>query len=685
MAGLFWTLSQGGTLVLPPSGTEGDPAALAELIARHQVTHLLALPSLYQALLERARPAALASLRAVIVAGEACPAGLAARHHAVLPQAALVNEYGPTEATVWSTAYRVPPQVAGTTVPIGRPIANTEAYVLDRHLQPVPVGVAGELYLGGEGLARGYWQRPGLTAARFVPHPFATRPGARLYRTGDVVRWRADGTLEWLGRSDHQLKWRGYRIEPEEIEAVLQQHPAVRRAAVALERSRDRLVAWVVPAGAVEEAALRAFLQQRLPAYLVPAAFVFVDALPLTAHGKVDRHALPSLPATSSAAAGTPLVAPRDALEYRLLQIWEQVLGVRPLGVWHNFFDLGGHSLLAMRLLAEIEKACGHALPLSALLQAPTVAQLAALLRQEGWQSPWRSLVALQPGGRHPPFFCVPGAAGDVLYLRALAELLGPEQPFYGLQAQGLDGKTPFQTRIEEMAAHYLTEVRQLQPTGPYFLGGHSSGGLVAFEMACRLRQQGEAVALLALFDTFAPGYVAQARQAQAARRGSRYAWLRARWQYHVQQMAGRTGREQLAYVRARVAGVAGSVIKRIWQAAVRGMKRRLCRFCLAHGRPIPARLRHFYAYEMGSRAAEVYRPGMYPGKVTVFCSTPAAEPQLGWAAYAAGGVEVVPIPGDHRTLFRPPHVCEVARQLQARLAAARGHGSQALLAGTSG
>ncbi len=383
VAGIFWTLCQGGSLCLAQDEIQTDPARLGELIARARVSHVLSLPSLYALLLEQAFDN-MDSLRAVIVAGESCPQALVAQHHACLPRTPLYNEYGPTEGTVWSSVYRSRALERGACVPIGRPIANAQIYLLDDCLQPVAIGATGELYSGGAGLVRGYLGRAALTAERFVPDPFGRVAGSRLYRTGDLGRFLPDGEIEFLGRSDHQVKLRGYRIELGEIETVAAQHPAVRAAAVIVQGDDPddlRLVAYVAPiAGQTLIASeLRAFLSTKLAAYMLPAAFIFVKTLPLTANGKVDRHALPALGQVEPAAE-VVFVAPRTPVEQELASILSEVLGLERIGIHTNFFAAGGHSLLAMKAMSRIREAFLMDVPLSCLFEAPTVAGLAAAL-----------------------------------------------------------------------------------------------------------------------------------------------------------------------------------------------------------------------------------------------------------------------------------------------------------------
>jgi len=382
VAGLFWTLGQGGALVLPAPGETTDPVALAASIRRHGVTHVLAVPSLYGLILEHAPPADLASLRAAIVAGETCPPSLPEKHAGLLPEAALYNEYGPTEATVWATVHRCGPADRGrAAVPIGTPIANTRAYVLDPRMNEVPVGVTGELYLGGAGVTRGYLGRPGLTAERFVADPFSNDPGARLYKTGDLARRRPDGLLECLGRIDGQVKIRGHRIELGEVEAALEGHPAVREAAAAARPGplgEHRLVAYLVarPGETVSAGEVRAWLKGRLPDAMVPSALAVLDDLPRSPNGKVDRGALPDLDGSwLTPSAGSE--GPRTPSEATLAGLTAELLKAERVGVHDDFFELGFDSILAIQLAARARRA-GLAVTPALVFQHPTVAGLAS-------------------------------------------------------------------------------------------------------------------------------------------------------------------------------------------------------------------------------------------------------------------------------------------------------------------
>jgi len=475
----FAPLIKGGQLHLLPAGYE--PNKITQLVAAQHITWLNCTPSAFYPLIESSENRNLASLRYVFLGGE--PISLT-RLSSWLQSTACqaVNTYGPTECSDVCAAYLLeqPERFLERAIPIGKPIFNTTLFILGKHLELLPVGVVGELYIGGVGLARGYLNRPELTAEKFINNPFD--PHSRLYKTGDLARYLPDGNIEYLGRIDNQIKIRGFRIELGEIEGVLAQHPFVTENVVIVHevsKTDKRLVAYIVPYQwqVIEKTALRDFLSTRLPDYMIPSAFVTIDTLPLTPNGKIDRRALSQLSVYHLSE--KTFIAPRTPKEELLAGIWAEVLGIERVGVHDNFFDLGGHSLLAVKLMARIGQQFGKKLPLSTLVEGPTIEQLATVLNQST-EKMWSSLVAIQPNGTKRPFFCVPGIGGNVTDFYELALKLGNEQPFYGLQAVGLDGKSKPYTNIEDMATHYIKEMQTVQPQGPYLLGGHSFGALVA-------------------------------------------------------------------------------------------------------------------------------------------------------------------------------------------------------------
>ncbi len=501
---IWGPLLNGARLVVYPHNVP-TAAELARTLDEHRVTILWLTAGFFHYMVENELPA-VARVRQVLAGGDVLSVSHVQKLLDAKQDGWVVNGYGPTENTTFTCCHRMKAgeRVSGS-VPIGRPIANTRSYILDSNGAPAPIGVAGELFAAGDGVALGYLGDSALTAEKFVPDPFGSGPNARMYRTGDLARWRSDGVVEFLGRRDRQVKVRGFRIELEEIEDALRRCANVDDAAVILKRDAsgsNALVGYLVPRHgmAIDQVEVRRDLVRQLPDYMIPSAFVALKALPLTANGKLDRDALPE-PIFRKAA----VVEPRSMLETQLLAIWENIFGRSGFGVRDNFFDLGGHSLLAVRMFAQVERVFGRRLPTSALFQAPTIEQLAFRLESEGFRAPWRSLVAIQPNGSKPPLFLVPGMGGNVVGYLELARLLGPQQPFYGLQARGLDGKEkPFES-IEPMAEHYVNEIRAVQPKGPYYLGGACFGGVVAYEMAQRLRAAGEEVAFLMMLETWPP------------------------------------------------------------------------------------------------------------------------------------------------------------------------------------
>jgi amino acid adenylation domain-containing protein len=495
---LFVPLTRGGAVVLA-----AHALALPGLPGASRVTLVNTVPSV---MAELVRSAGLpASVRTVNLAGEALPPLLVEQVYAVGTVREVYNLYGPSEDTTYST-WALMAREPGAACTIGRPISGTRACLLDAHLNPVPVGAAGELSLGGEGLARGYLRRPDLTAERFVPDPFG-EPGARRYRTGDLARQRPDGRIDFLGRIDHQVKIRGFRIEPGEIEAALRSHAEVDQAVVLTREDRPgdrRLVAYVVARGrgSLGETEMKAHLRRTLPEHMVPSHLLCLAALPLTPNGKVDRRALPEPERRTAAGAD---LAPRDGIEHDLQKIWEEVLGV-PVGMADNFFDLGGHSLLAIKLITRIRRQFGGALPVAALFETGTIESLAPQLRRAG---PLRSspLVRIHAGtGPETLFFVHPGGGGVFGYA-PLARRLDARR-FYGFQAPGLEGEREPLGSVEELAELYLAAVGSVRPAGPCLLGGWSMGGLVALEMARRLEDEGRSVDLVVLLDTRVPAAV---------------------------------------------------------------------------------------------------------------------------------------------------------------------------------
>jgi len=636
---VFGPLLAGASLVVLPAGRT-DPVRIAELVRSATVTVAQFVPSLLALLVDDESFTACPTLRRVFCGGEAMPSGLMERF-LDRSDAELVNVYGPTEATVWATAWVCRRSERAERPPIGRPLDNVRCYVLDAGLRPVPVGTVGELFLGGAQLAIGYHHRPDLTAARFLPDPFLPGPGERMYRTGDVCRWRPDGLLEFVARNDTQVKIRGHRIEPAEIEACLAGHPQIGAVAVmaitpVMADGTSSLVAGVVPReSGLDIDTLRRWTAERLPEVMVPCRFVCLDALPVNANGKIDRRALASQIAESAVALPVPppqATGSLGVLPVFLSQVrstWQRVFGRVDFGDQDHFFhDLGGQSIMAARLVADLSAVLGRRVPLAAVFEAPTVASMAALLRDDGWTPRFRSIVPLQPLGVGPPLFLFHGVGGGVTETLELARAFAPDVPVYGLQAIDRDGGE-MQTSLEAFAELYAAEIVAFQPRGPYFLGGFSLGGWFAYETAQQLRRGGHEVALLAQFDTHINCLLPDEVLAAADRAlGWQYVWK------HLRRLASQPS-QGWRYLRGLPARFK---LARQWRAVdpIRGD---------SHGALVA---RH--------------RALPYGGQVDYFQASESLPAVLGvWKRWCAGGLTVHQIPGDHHEVIFGANAATIA------------------------
>lgn len=636
---IFLPLISGASVAIADRQEQMDGRALCELIERVKPTWLQATPATWRMLLDAGQGTGWtgSTTLTAVCGGEAMSRPLA---DALRERCARVfNIYGPTETTIWSTIERV--QAGNGPVPIGRPLANTRVYILDDRLEPVPRGVAGELYIAGAGVAQGYWRRPELTAERFLPDPFQSAPGARMYKTGDTARWLPGGSVDYLGRCDEQVKVRGFRIEMGEVEAALAAHAGVRAAAVSMREGA--LIAWCVwYDAAVETGALRKFLAARLPNYMLPARIAGLPALPLLPNGKVDRRALASLVEPPQPARMG--VAPRDESERRIAAIWEDLLGRGPVGLHDDFFELGGHSLLAARAAARITKEFTQEfaarLPVAALFEAPTVAMLAEHLRR-GVQTAWPArIIPIQPAGARIPFWAVGAGAS----FRAVAQHLGSDQPVFGLLLEDSDVATlgpPY--RVETIVREIVRLMRQQQPAGPYQLGGHSLQGLFAFEAARQLVVLGEEVRLLVLFDTQLPSAVRM-----------RFP-LGVRVRVHAASARWLLSRRRFYDTGAFVFNIANDLPVRLRQAPEQAPH-------------LPSSIE-----DVLRLAAAGYEPRPYTQRVVYLqaADQPVAlhlGSRLGWRELAAGGLDLRVVPGNHTNLLEEPHAPAVAEALASLL-----------------
>jgi amino acid adenylation domain-containing protein len=676
---MFSTWCGGGILQLISEELRRNPTALWELIREESIERLFLPFIALQQLAEAAEQvnAEAPSLRDVITAGEQLQITPQIRRFFEPAGRLLHNHYGPSETHV-VTAFTLqgPPAQWPALPPIGRPIRNARVYLLDPDRQPVEIGAPGEIYIGGECVASGYWKRPELTAEKFIPDPFQQGVRRRLYRTGDVGRCDSDGQIEFLGRLDDQAKIRGFRVEPGEVSAALGQHPAVAETAVAVREDGhgDKILAAYVVFRSGETAPsgeLRSFLKAKLPDYMIPSFFVSLPSLPLTPSGKVDRRALPD-PQPRRDAADEEFAGPRDDWEIQLAKIWEEVFGMERVGIHDDFFELGGHSLIAGRLFARIRAQFGRDLPPTTLLRAPTIAQLAAFVRSERSPLQWKSLVPIQPGGTRPPLFCMHAGAGTILYYQELARLLGPDQPIYGLQAQGLYGDAPPHDEIEEMAAHYVREIRTVQPEGPYHLAGFCFGGLLAFAVAQRLRLEGSELGLLASFDGGSHSFDYAVNTGEAADQGTLRPWL----SYHSRKLSRMRPAEKISYLRRKAFDRI-----RLWKRrASTRLALPVADFLRRMGRPLPETLRHTYFRLNSLRASKRYKPQPYPGRMVIFETRGLFRDRfLGWEGIVTGGFEIheVSIPAVDSERYHAAFIPALAGALNEVLAAARSRGGE--------
>lgn len=641
---MVMALSVGASLHLIPDQDRGSTALWRFLRAQR-----LTIATLPPTVLKTIASDGLPDLQTMISAGEACSPDLAQRW--ANPNRRCFNAYGPTEATVWSTVAELFNDAKPT---LGNAIPNVHLYVLDNHLQPVPIGIPGELYISGVGLAQGYLNRPTLTAERFIPNPLlsAASVSSQLYKTGDRVRYLADGNLEFLGREDDQIKFRGYRIELGEIEAVAHQHPAVLAAAIVVHETdieHFQLVAYVVVQPWFSWENFDSYLREILPAYMIPNRVEILEKLPLTPTGKIDRHSLRTR--NLSFSPQSLVSVPYTATEAKLATIWTQLLRQPQIHPADNFFELGGNSLLALQLMEQIEQHFQQRIALSSLFQASTLAQLAIELEQSTpanlkttFATSRSCLVSLKRASHNRPFFCIHPIFGVVLPYCELAHHLAEHQPFYGVQSLGLDGKHSSLTNIAEMAAYYIQAIQSVQPQGPYLLGGWSFGGLVAFEMAHQLRQAGQTIALLALFDTPSPL---------------------------------RVHRPSLINIfNFLLTTVATSILPFLLEYAALWL--RLNGSAIAQLIPPSSRLRLLDELTLPSlikvfsgnqQAVQQYFPSRYSGKLTLFrASTPTLTGQagaaMGWDQLAQA-IEIIQVPGNHLSMLKRPHVKLLAQRLQ--------------------
>ncbi len=662
---LFGSVAAGATLVLPAASASTSPSEWMDLIEEHGVTVWNSAPSLMQLLVDVAEATRvnLPSLKTVMLSGDWIPVNLPQQIRQIAPNARVISLGGATEASIWSIYYPVDHHdTSRVSIPYGKALANQSWHILDAQGNDAPTWTPGTLYIGGIGLAMGYWRDEEKTNAAFVPHP---KTGERLYRTGDLGRYLPDGNIEFLGRADFQVKIQGFRIELGEIEHALLAHPAIQNATLIArgEKNGRQLVAFVVLKGKgtlapVTSPEIQAFLRDKLPVYMVPTQIVFLDQLPLTSNGKVDRSALMALTSIAVTAKHT-LLAPRTAMEADLVKIWEEVLAVSPIGVEDDFFELGGQSLAAIQVMTRIAHKFGQRLPLAALFEGATVSHLAEKLGSTN--ATWTPLVTIrapkEAQSEGAACFFVHPAGGNVLCYRGLAEKMG--RPFYGLEAAGLSNTQLPIDDMEQMAALYLQAIRKVQPHGPYLLGGWSSGGMIAFELARQLEQHGETVERILMLDTPAP------MQHEAVDEGILLRWfledINFGFDAHTMPLDELGSGVSLECALALIARQYGLTIAvdvaqlNLIYAVFKGVLDACRRY-----RPTPIQ-------------ADIALLRASEGLVSEFINHQAADlADWGWQALTHGQVTTVPVPGTHHTILTPPNLDVLWQQIERLLVRAR-------------
>lgn len=641
---IWGALLNGGKLAVMRPGSYSI-ADIGNAIRQHNVTTLWLTAGLFHLMVQE-RLNDLKPLRQLLAGGDILLPQVVALAGRELTNCRLINGYGPTENTTFTCCYTVSAaSEVPASVPIGRPISNTQVYVLDASRHPVPVGVPGELYVGGDGLAIGYLNNPELTLEKFIPSPFEKH--TRLYRTGDLVCWRPDGNLEFLGRQDHQVKIRGYRIELGEVESVLSHHPAVAACALTVQHSENggkMLAAYIVArqSEVITANSLRSWLHQKLPDYMVPSRLFRIEELPLNTNGKIDRKILNESPA-SEITDGAEYCPPTNDLQQMLARLWEKLLRREKISVQDNFFDLGGDSLCAVQMTCEVEKLMGVELPMATLFQSPTVESLARRLSEINWRPRWRSIVPLKTQGNKPPVFLVHSVRGEVYRYLSLVYRLPTNQPCYGIQAVGLDGLENRHTSIEEMAAFYVKELMEFQPSGAFYLAGYSMGGWIAYEVAQQLHRRGRTVQMLALLDSGPAGKVGFWDFVDQMR-----VFIPRRLVFHLRQWLRLSKQEKFSYLQRR------------WRSFQDLISQNKCQSPSITASPQksakpPKVSADFIDYYHAVAASYQLQP--YPGSVEIFVGD---QYLPGWQRYwqhkIRGNVSMHHIPGQHFEIFHEPN-----------------------------
>jgi len=652
----FGVLGAGGTVVIASSELLADAQELAHAIVEQRITVWDSAPAALQRLVPFIPASSKrAPLRLVMLSGDWIPITLPGTLREAFPGVQIKSLGGATEAAIWSNWFPIDEiDPRWNSIPYGKPIQNSRYHVLDERLQPVPIGVAGDLYIGGTCLANGYLNRDELTQERFISDPF--RHGERLYKTGDLARYFEDGNLEFLGRADFQVKIRGFRVEMGEVEAVLREASGVREVVCAAHddaSGQKSLIAYVVAedGALLNEDDLKAFAAAKLPDFMIPAQVMLLSSMPLSQNGKLDRKALPS---PGSLVHADSYVAPRTELERNMVMVWEDVLQRRPIGIREDFFKLGGHSLLAVMLVSRAKAQLGIDIPLSRMMDRPTIESLVqSILRPSSAPSNKGHLMVLSAAGGRPPLFLFPGAGGYGFIYRDLPAMLGVDQPVYSLQAIGAEGEVDdIDLTIEEMSRIYLSEILEACPRGPYILAGYSFGILVAYEVARQLRAHGDSVPLLISLDGYAPGHPELLPVPE-------------RLLSHLKVLAKSSGRERSEYLMARVENARRRILRLF------GRDHELIEDIPFADEEMNQRMRKLWAHFWQARNR--YRPdGVEPCDMLLiktevpeqWVGAKAVDALYGWGQFIGGRVSVVTIPGVHLMLFEAQNQIRIAQAI---------------------
>ena len=650
---LYLPLICGAEITLTNSDTAKDGRILFDMVKNDGITFMQATPYTWRMMLE-AGWEKLLPLK-ILCGGEALPKDLVGKLTARTSQ--LWNMYGPTETTIWSTVKLIE---SGDDITIGKPIDNTQVYIVDENLNNLTDGSTGEIIIAGDGVAAGYLNRPELTAERFIDNSFSDKPGDKMYRTGDLGRYKDNGDIVCLGRMDHQVKVRGYRIELEEIEHTLVKETNIKQAVVIAREDvpgDPRLVGYVVleEDGDIDLKTKIHNWQQALlavlPEYMVPDDFMVMSAIPITPNGKIDRKALPKPDYNAITRLGE-YVAPRTEIEKQVAEIWQELMGLEKISIYDNFFELGGRSLVAVQIMAQIEKLTGKRLPLATLFEHSTIEKLSFVLKVDSKSITWDSLVHIKPKGTKMPIYIVHGAGLNVLLFNALAMNMDDDQPVFGLQARGLNGIDEPLDVMEEIAANYIAEIVAQNPTGPYALAGYSLGGTIAYEMAHQLLAAGKEVKMLAVFDTYAKQTDIFDPPVKRAFNRVRLGFMKLFNSFALMAEDPKgTYKYKTELVRRRIV--------RAWWKVTGNTENQ----------------KGFFAYdneidEASAKAKRNYFQKPLDITVDLFRAKKRTFYMddyefMGWKKFALKGVNVHNIPGEHNTIFAPPNDKEFAIVLQ--------------------